>query len=199
MADAYEHINRKGEVYRLQTKPGREGRLKYSFARKISGEPAAAIPDGYEAREDPLSAQVTLRKIKPSAIRPQEKFFLEKAIARQAQGVLFIVDVEARALVVYTSEMEVDGRLELLRSILPPNAMAAGRMRETILANAQYRKVMRFTLDDPDKRLFSLERWHFSGTIDGWIPLMRARRRPLAALADEYLKHLGRQSYFELM
>lgn len=197
MIDAFEHINRMGDVYRLQSKPGGDGRPRYSFARKITGAPAAAIPDGYEAREDPVSAQVTLRKIKPTAILPREKLLLETTIARSTKGVLFIVDVEPKAMIVYTSDIEVESRLGMVRTILPMDEMTARRMRASIMRNARYQKVMRFTLDDADKRLFSLDRWHFSGSIDNWYSL--AWGRPLGALAEEYVKHLGQESYFELM
>ena len=61
---------------------------------------------------------------------------------------------------------------------------------------ANFSGVFRFTLQDAEKRLFSLERYCFKGSIDDWIYL--AGPEELANLAKEYLKHLGQKSFYEL-
>ena len=49
---------------------------------------------------------------------------------------------------------------------------------------------------DARKRLFSVERWCFRGSIDNWIPLDDGGA--LRAVAEEYVPHLGQASFFEL-
>jgi len=56
--------------------------------------------------------------------------------------------------------------------------------------------VLRFILDDAEKRLFTVERYCFKGSIDDWIYL--AGPEPLESLANKYLKHLGQESFYQL-
>jgi hypothetical protein len=197
MSDAFQHVNRMGDSYRLQSKPGKDGKRKFSFARKLTGEPVQRLPEGYEVREHPESGQVVLRKLKPSPIRAEEKRLLEQTIRKQARGVLFIVDVDDRALVVYTADMEADARVDLLRQIFPMDAATATKMKADMIGRARYMKMMRFTLIDPENRLFNLDRWCFMGSIDDWFFIEAAA--PLSVLAGKYVRHLGQESFFDLM
>jgi len=194
---AYQHVNRMGNVYLLQSKSGNSSHFKYSFTRKLTGTPVEHLPEGYEARENPDSAQVTLRRIRPSAIRDGERLLLEKTIRAQTDGMLFIVDVEAKSLVVYTSDMAADVRLMALRDIFPMESVTAKQMVSGMLVNARYSKMLRFTLIDAKKRLFSMDRWCFLGSIDNWFYIEGAASLP--TLADKYVKHLGKESFFDLM
>ena len=55
---------------------------------------------------------------------------------------------------------------------------------------------MRFILVDVEKRPFAPERYCFRGSVDDWITI--GPPEPIQRLADKYLKHLGRESLFEL-
>ncbi|MCC6580844.1 MAG: hypothetical protein IT440_10415 [Phycisphaeraceae bacterium] len=197
MSGAYRYTNRSGDVYFLQSKVGTNGKPRVGFARKLTGEPVYQLPQGYEVREHPESAQVVLRKCKPSPIRPEEKQLLDATIRKETHELMFIVDVEDRSLVIYTSEMDVDIRIEALRSIIPMDAATEQKMRADLIALARYQKMMRFTLTDPERRLFSLDRWCFLGSIDDWYFL--EGNQPLVSLAEKYTRHLGEDSFFELM
>jgi hypothetical protein len=58
--------------------------------------------------------------------------------------------------------------------------------------------VMRFTLVDEQARGFTVARWCFKGSIDDWWPLMGGRG-DLKTLVEKYCRHLGKESFFELM
>jgi hypothetical protein len=73
----------------------------------------------------------------------------------------------------------------------------AQSMKDFIIGHAMYSKMMRFTLIDAETRRFNVERWCFMGGIDDWYFL--DGDAPLATLAEKYVKHLGRESFFELM
>lgn len=197
LSAAFHYTNRVGDTYHLQATPGKSGKTKYSFARKPTGVAVERLPEGYEVREHPETGQVVVRRIKPSAILPQEKTLLEKAIREQTDGLLFIVDLEERSLVVYTSEMDADARLGLLRHFVPMNSATAQGLKQEMLRNARYAKMMRFTLADPEARLFNVDRWCFRGSIDDWYFL--EGHQPLSALAEKYVRHLGQDSFFDLM
>ncbi len=57
---------------------------------------------------------------------------------------------------------------------------------------------LKFRLCDDDKRLFEASRWCYRGSIDGWFPLSSGPK-PLSQLAKNYCRHIGEESFFELM
>ncbi|MBC8871604.1 MAG: hypothetical protein H8E44_19435 [Planctomycetes bacterium] len=57
---------------------------------------------------------------------------------------------------------------------------------------------LKFSLCNDDKRLFEASRWCYRGSIDGWFPLSSGPK-PLSQLAKDYCRHIGEESFFELM
>ena len=64
------------------------------------------------------------------------------------------------------------------------------------LTYAHYEAKFRFTLIDPEKRIFSAERWCYFGSIDDWIFIGRSNF--LEFLCKKYFPHLGQDSYYDL-
>jgi hypothetical protein len=56
---------------------------------------------------------------------------------------------------------------------------------------------MRFALADEEKRLFTVERYCFRGSIDDWIPLM-SEPASLHDLTGRHVPHLGEDSFYDL-
>lgn len=154
------------------------------------------MPEGYEIYEKPESAQVFIRKVKPTRIVPMERQLLEVSLRRLAKLDHFIVAVETRSLVVYISDAEPDAALSVMRMIAPMTPSEARSTREFILSRARYEKMMRFTLMDESSRRFSIERWCFLGGIDDWYLL--EGDATFAELLEKYVPHLGQESFFEL-
>ena len=67
---AYEHRNRRGDVYLLQSRRTRAGKPRYYFGRKLTGEPVEEVPAGYEVFESPERGQVHLRRERRTCIAP---------------------------------------------------------------------------------------------------------------------------------
>jgi hypothetical protein len=192
-----EHVNRKGDRYHLQAMPAKGGKLRYSFARKLKGQPVDAVPDGHEVYEEPEDGQVFLRRKLASAILPLEKELVARGIRRRAGLEHFIVDVEKDAIVVYLCDTDAD---EVVRMISRLSEFPASRGREaaqTLAARSTYGKMMRFELRDTKARTFCVYRWCFMGGIDNWILLDGPET--LVELVDKYVGHLGKESFFELM
>jgi len=59
-----------------------------------------------------------------------------------------------------------------------------------------YSPMMRFILEDEEKRLFSVERYCFRGSVDDWIQIGGAQH--LKTVVEKFMPHLGRESFFEL-
>lgn len=190
------HVNRKGETYYLLAGKGPAGRPR--FSRKVEGTPVETLPPGYEIYESPESAQVFLRKIRPTAILPQERQLLGSAIRSQAGLEHFVVQAEGKEMVVYLSNIDPDQRIGLLGAMFSLSPAHAESFREDMARYAHYVKMMRFVLLDEKRRLFRAERWCFLGSIDNWHPL-HGPAAPLAEQVDRYVRHLGKESFFELM
>ena len=57
---------------------------------------------------------------------------------------------------------------------------------------------LKFTLCDEERRLFEASRWCYRGGIDDWFELFSSQK-PLPELAKKYCRHIGEESFFELM
>ena len=111
---AVQYTNRKGDVYLLQAGKTKTGKPRYWCGQKLSGEPLDAIPEGFEVREDPATAIVTLRKVRPTEISPMEIEILSDGIRQIAGLEYFIVDVEDDSLVVYLPDRGEDMADEMM-------------------------------------------------------------------------------------
>ncbi len=199
---AIEYTNRKGDVYILQSGKTKTGKPRYWCGRKLTGEPLIAMPAGYEIREDPGNAIVTLRKVPPTEISALEIDLLSDGIRRYAGLELFIVDVEGDSLVVYLPGRGEDEAEKMLGKFGGFLSVMPNRMRETktwLMRHCNYTKMMRFTLVDAARRKFVVQRWCFRGGIDDWIGLGRRTAVPLQDLVRTYVQDLGKDSFYDLI
>ncbi len=200
-AAALHYENRMGNIYYLQEGKTPTGKPRYYASRKLKGKPLADLPHGYEFYERPDTAQVAVRRIKQSPIMEFERKLTEQIVRRASGLAHFVVDVEDDALVVYTpsrSRAETDKLCDLLFFPIPglslPNRIAFG---EHLMTTSIYAKMLRFQLIDVDSRDYRAERWCFRGSIDDWIMLPASGS--LAKVVEEYAKHLGKESFFDLI
>lgn len=191
-----EHVNRKGDRYLLQSTVGKNGKPRLSFTRTLKGVAVDRLPEGYEIYERPQDGQVFLRKILKTAILPAERALVEAAIRRDASDVMFLLEAEPKALVVHTADCDPDASVGLVAAMFPMDSATARRMKERMISRADYEPMLRFTLVDAERRSFTCERWCFLGSIDDWHFLDAADS--LTELLDRYVRHLGRESFFEL-
>jgi hypothetical protein len=192
-----EHVNRKDERYTLYEGRTKSGKPKYYCSRKpsASGVPCQAMPPGYEWRENPEDGIVSVRKIRPSRITPLEREMLADGIRALAGLKTFIVEIDGDSLVAYIPDRNPEVVGYILHSIV--GLGQAELMGEWTAKHAHYSPLMRFNLTDEDKRLFSVQRWCCRGLTDRWIHLDKPA--PLAAQIDKYARHLGHESFYDLM
>jgi hypothetical protein len=193
---AFEYVNRKGDTYFLHAGTTRTGNPRYWLSRKSGDSVIDAVPPGYEVYEKPENDQVLLRKAKPSRITAAERELLVNAVRRDAGLEHCRVDIEGDNLVIYTPTLE-EKEADRLLDLFQVTAFRKADSKDWLLKRSDLCKMMRFTLADPEARLFELERWCFRGAIDNWFFLDGPK--PLADLARRYVKHLGKESFFELL
>jgi hypothetical protein len=127
---AFQHRNRRGDVYLRQAARTRTGKRRYYFGRKLTGEPIEDVPAGYEVYESPQYGQVYLRKELLTCIAPGEREIVADGISLFSEVSHFIVDVEEDCLVVYVPTMSDDRLNSLVRHMVGPDALQIPRYRE---------------------------------------------------------------------
>jgi len=191
------YTNRKGDGYYLHVGKTRTGKPQYFFSRQPTDAPLDAIPEGFEIYESPEAGLVFLRRAKPVTIAPFEREMLCEAIRQRAGLEYFIVEPQEKSLVVYLPTASQDLPRVLAEGLRPFSAERARAQTDWFMRQSSYEKMMRLVLVDEDERLFQVERWCFRGSIDTWIFLDGPAL--LADLVNKYVKHLGKESFFELM
>lgn len=216
------YTNRRGDVYYLHAVATSTGKRTYRFTRKAEGELATRIPDGYEIYEHPDGC-VYLRKVQKRIITDAEEELVADALRRAGidDGIL---DVRKNTITVYLGDLSevtfaglfdaenmitdllarVEGAglsipdelMELLPEMLARTPTDQAKAADALRHAQTYSPMLRFTLVDPGKRSFEVERACFSGACDDWKWLDGPA--PLGALVRKYCRHLGRDSFYDL-
>jgi hypothetical protein len=196
---AFQHRNRRGDVYFLQAAKTRTGKRRYYFGRKLTGEPIEDLPAGYEVYESPRHGQVYVRKELLTCIAPEEREIVADGVSLFSEVSHFIVDVEEDCLVVYVPTMSDDRLDSLVRYLVGPDALQIPRYREArdqFVRDLEYEKALRFQYCGDQQRLFLVERWCSRDGEEGWIYL--GGPAPLVGLVDDFVERLGKESFHEL-
>jgi hypothetical protein len=187
-----EYVNRRGNRYYVLQGKTKSGKPKYFCAKTPGENPVEHLPAEFEIREDPTTAIVTVRRVRPSAILPIERDLLTRLMTELSNEQHAIVDVQGDALIVYTPNIDAGAASRMLGT-----ATNQRENQDRLIVNSQYTAMLRFRLTDREERLYALDRWCFSGSIDDWIFV--AGGKQLDALAAEYLPHLGQDTFYEMM
>ncbi len=187
------HVNAKGKTYYLHQGSTKTGKPKYHFAMKSDGALVQSIPVGFEIYENP-NAQVFLRRIPPKILTDEERQLVEDGMRKYASVKGSKIDVRGKAILVYTADQDVETLAGLFQN-MHPDPTANPKLMTTLRGVIQYSPMLQFILDDQEQRLFTAQRYCFRGSIDDWIDIDHGK---LATLVRTYVKHLDKESYFEL-
>ena len=192
---AITYTNRKGFTYFLNQGVTKTGKPRYYFAREQKGEPVDEIPAGYEIEES-VNAVVSLVKTRPHLIPPEETGSVKAALARHPKTRNYRMGVKDKTIIIYELRgADVDEIMGIFEGFpVLPNARE--RLEEEQERNGQFAPVMRFSLDDQERREYHAERWCYSGSIDDWIHA--GGHGKIEDLAKELIPALGTEEFFEL-
>lgn len=185
--------NRKDQTWYLFEGKTKLGKPKYFLSQSKSSEGArlaTSVPDGYELYETP-AGQVFCRKKLPALITDDEVAVVKRELAKHNKANC-IVDRKGKELIIH--EPISMGNIRELTGLLGVTISSASEYMKKI---QRYQPILRFLLMDEKKRVFSVFRWCFRGAIDGWYPLDYTK--PLEKLASAYVKHIGKESFYELI
>ena len=185
------YTNQKGETCYLHKGSRRKGSSRYFFSKKETGTAVESIPEGYEIYEAP-NGRVFLRKLVRRKITQEEVSVVENSIRQYAKPKDYKIDVKGKAITIYLPDQEIEDLRKYFASSISENQSLLDRFLKNILT---YSPVMRFILTDEKERNFHVERAEFLD--DNWYFLDGSK--DLKTLARKYLRHLGRDSLYDLL
>lgn len=183
------HTARTGSVYYLHEKKTKTGKPAYFFSQQPEGPSPDAIPEGYKVFEN-VHGQVFLRKITAPIILPDELARVEAALLQHGKPGQFKAEIKKNAIVIH--EAGDLGSLDALARICFRPTLADSEK----LKHATYMAVLRFVLADKKTRHFVTERFCFMGSVDDWMYI--GGPGTLASQMRQFIKHLGKESMYEL-
>ena len=187
------HRNRHGDLYHLHEGKTKTGKSKYFFSRKRDGTLVAAVPAGFEVYESP-KALVLLRRIVPCPVTGDDTRTVSDAVKQNVKARNAIVETKDDAVTVFMPSFD-PGESDELAADFPFTDRA--RLLPVLERSVYFSPMMRFVLLDEKTREYQAERWCSLGKIDDWIQV--GSSGPLPKLARQFCRHLGRESFFQLM
>ena len=206
----YSYTNSCGDTYYLHVVRLGKGRTVHVMRKRPDGA-LPALPEGYEVREN-IRGQVSVRRRRPRAFTEAEEGLLCVQMKR-LRPFAYRLDFAGRAATVYASAQDrkcfsgsldaefangfADALTKALAGRYSPElvAMFRARRKEKGAKCPRFYPLLRFVLEDKDKRLFAVERVCFTGDCE-WL---RIDVMPLWPAIQKYLPHLGRDSFFDLI
>lgn len=190
------YTNRKGATYTLCRSTTKTGKPRYIFVRDPSGRDVVAeMPTGWEIRES-VNGIVSLAKKRPQQILPEEVAAIEDAIEKHPKSYNYRADVKPDRILIYERiGPDAEAMLETFQAFGFEAANLKEAIHEEIQSYGQFTPVMRFILNEAEKRDFRAERWCYRGRIDDWIFLTTGK---IDYLAQKLIPTLGTDEFFEL-
>jgi len=211
----FSYTNRKGIAYYVHARPTKKGKTRYVLKRSAEGA-LAELPAGYEAVEN-VNGQASLRRKRPRQITAKEEAEVQAALERHGLTdyrlevkdgciTVFEPDCDPEEIADMFDPLILGGGLtdtfkSILRDLLGDEMVEQyirqrkERLQESLRRRMRFFPVLRFRLVDGEERLFLAERMTYSGD-GGWWSL---EAFPLAKAVKRYVRHLGKDSFFELM
>lgn len=187
--------NRKGKTYYLHLGKTKTGKDKYFCSQKTDGVLLDAVPEGFEIYENPDGLVYLRREIK-TLLSEDEFLLINRLMATKTtlKDYAYKVEHDKSAMTIFIADENPGKFLELLNPFL---AQDENRVRDYAIKSGTFQAMLRFRLVDEEERLFVTERFCFRGSVDDWIQI--SGLGPLDTLAKKFVKHLGKESFFELM
>jgi hypothetical protein len=184
------HSTRTGKTYYLHAGVTKTGKPKYYFSTKKDGALVDTIPEGFEVYEN-IDGQVFLRTITKQIIQPEELVLVQAALLRHGEEWQYKAEIKKDTITVHECGSDIAGIDEMATRFTFRPLSSAEKARF-----AHYTAVLRFVLADKQQRTFATERFCFRGSVDRWIYI--AGPADLSVQLKKYIKHLGRESMYEL-
>ena len=189
---AVKYTNSKKLTYYLQKSITKSGFSKYYFSSKKNGELVNQIPQGYEIFENP-NGRVYLRKAQPTQITKHEEHIVNDGMNKFSILNYSKLVIKKDTIIIYTSDQNIDEAIIVLKSF---RKFKKGELENYIEKIIHYSPTLKFVLVDSGNRIFQTKRYCYLGSNNDWIDIGASGK--LDKLVKKYVRHLGKESYFEL-
>ena len=189
---AIKYDNRKRQTYYLHQGTTKTGKPKYFFSMKSEGSLVETMPDGYEIYENP-NAQVFLRMVQPKIISDGERATVELGIKEFSNLSDYQIDIKKDIITVYTADQDANLLSDMLH-LSGRNDLSEAKTK--LRLSISYSPMLCFILIDENRRIFMTQRYCFLGRVDDWIEI--GNQGNLQDLVENYVRHLGQESFFDL-
>ncbi len=193
---ALSYANRRGDVYYLHAGKTKTGKARYFVAKTVGGGALAAMPRGFQFTES-VNAVVSVARFDPHAraVPAQDLDLVRADLARHPHLRFHRADAVKGEIVVFEpiGAFTVDGIAAIAAAHRMDPEWVQRRMAG-LRARTQYAPVMKFAPAGADG--YCAKRMTYRGS-GGWSwPLAHG---PLEDLLDQHLRHIGTETFFDLM
>ena len=192
---SYTYTNRKGRKYSLCASKTKQGRQRYFFTPEPKGEVLEKIPEGYEINEN-VNGQVSLRKIRPLEITPDEIALVQKAIMRHPKSKNYRADIKGKTIRIHEALGNLDPFFDMLQKKMRISQSRIDAMREEEENYRQFAHFLSFKLVNKAERLFRAERIEFRSWEKTWIDIFPPDN--LENLVREIIPLLGTDNFYRI-
>jgi len=192
--------NYKGDKYFIKPKLTKKGNTTYYMVKKEEDTCLKELPDGYEVFEKPDTGMMFIRKIKKSVFNLTEIYAVKKELKKNENIVDYKLEINGDLMKIYTIETDesrggnsYEGKFNMLLGSLGHRSsdFTAGMFR-------RFNERMRIHISlKKEERSFTFQRYCYKGRIDDWIDIGGGDN--IKELAQQYVVHLGKMSYYELI
>ena len=196
-----QYTNRTGKTYYLSEGKTKSGKPQYHFSLKEKDSSVDKIPEGYEIYEHPENAQVFMRKIRPRLITELEEQFVKNQVKALQKTHRYLIDCKDKYITIYESNTNIENAQGRFGDLLGRMGFSAGMSMDNMMegftnvVDQNYIAMLRFCLEDKQKRIFSVERFCFRGAKDKWIYLDQSEK--FRDLVKQYVGILGTDQFYE--
>ena len=189
-----QYVNRKGKIYYLHQGKTKTGKPRYYLSMKSEGNLVDSMPPEFEIYENPINAHVILRRCLTKLITDDEINIVKQGLKELTELDYYIVDYKKNIISIYTVDQDVEALRESFERYNLQKEISIEDLLKQILS---YSERLQFILEDREKRTFITKRYCYLGSIDDWIEI--GSPDTLENQVKKYVKHLGKDSYFELI
>lgn len=186
--------NVKEKKYFIKKKLTKKGNTTYYMTKKEDEECLDKIPEGYEVFEKYDSGMMFIRKVKDRLFDENEIKIIESELKKNETVLDFRLDIHGDTIKIYTVEDDpfTDSKKD------DGSFLSRFRNDNMIHLLRRFEERMKIKIEKEEgEKIYVFERFCYRGRIDDWITI--AYDDELKLLAKEYLPHLGKESYFNLM
>lgn len=180
-------------VFQGQTKTGKPKYFASKSDYSDAGDPIDALPAGFEIVESPANAAVSVRRCKPTRLLPTERELVSRLVLQLTKFSVEQTVIDGDRIIVHTPDNDPVTVNATMQKLFGYSA----KSDDWTASRTRFTAMLRFTLVEVEKRIFSVERYCFRGSVEGWIPI--GHRGPLEKVARQVIPKLGNDSFFELV